>query len=123
VKIFSLQDPQGNRLIKWEASTVTQSLNGLPLGRLGSWVGSGQYSKNSLFGGVCLFVRLLFQDRASLCSPGFSGTHRDVPAPASLVLGLKACTNHYYHQAENPCLKLQRKTGCVDTPVISGLGS
>jgi hypothetical protein len=47
---------------------------------------------------VCLFV---FRDRVSLCSPGCPGTHsvdqaglelRNPPAPASQVLGLKACT-------------------------------
>jgi hypothetical protein len=51
-----------------------------------------------LFLFVCLFV---FQDRVSLCSPGFPGTHfvdqlglelRNLPASASRVLGLKACT-------------------------------
>jgi hypothetical protein len=47
---------------------------------------------------VCLF--LFFRDRASLCSPGFPGTHsvdqaglklRNSPASASRVRGLKAC--------------------------------
>jgi hypothetical protein len=42
-----------------------------------------------------------FQDRVSLCSPGCPGTHfvnqaglklRNLPASASQVLGLKACT-------------------------------
>jgi hypothetical protein len=54
----------------------------------------------SLF--VCLFDWLfVFQDRVSLCSPGCPGTHsvdqaglelRNLPASASQVLGLKACT-------------------------------
>lgn len=39
MKIFRLQDPQGNMVIKWEANEVTASLNCLPLGRLGSWLG------------------------------------------------------------------------------------
>jgi hypothetical protein len=43
----------------------------------------------------------VFQDRVSLCSPGCPGTHsvdqaglklRNLPASASQVLGLKACT-------------------------------
>jgi hypothetical protein len=43
----------------------------------------------------------VFQDRVSLCSPGCPGTHsvhqaglefRNLPASASWVLGLKACT-------------------------------
>ena len=47
---------------------------------------------------VCLFV---FRDRVSLCSPSCPGTHsvdqaglelRNLPASASQVLGLKACT-------------------------------
>jgi hypothetical protein len=50
-----------------------------------------------LFFVFCLFV---FQDRVSLCSPGYPGTHsvdqagpeiRNPPASASQVLGLKAC--------------------------------
>ena len=51
---------------------------------------------------VCLFVCLfVFWDRVSLCSPGCPGTHfvdqagfklRNLPASASQVLGLKACT-------------------------------
>jgi len=53
----------------------------------------------------CLFVGFCFcfcfQDRVSLCSPGCPGTHsvdqaglelRNLPASASQVLGLKACT-------------------------------
>jgi hypothetical protein len=50
---------------------------------------------------VCLFVCFfVFRDRVSPCSPGCSGTHfvdqaglklRNLPASASLVLGLKAC--------------------------------
>jgi hypothetical protein len=28
----------------------------------------------------------------SLCSPGYPGTHRSLPASASQVLGLKVCT-------------------------------
>jgi hypothetical protein len=48
---------------------------------------------------VCLF--LVFRDRVSLCSPSCPGTHsvdqagpklRNLPASASQVLGLKACT-------------------------------
>jgi hypothetical protein len=47
-----------------------------------------------------LFSFLVFQDRVSLCSLGCPGTHfadqaglelRNPPAPASQVLGLKAC--------------------------------
>ena len=43
---------------------------------------------------------LVFQDKVSLCSPGYPGTHsvdqiglelRNLPASASHVLGLKAC--------------------------------
>ena len=50
---------------------------------------------------VFLFCFLFFQDRVSLCSPGCPGTHfvdqcglklRNLPASASQVLGLKACT-------------------------------
>jgi hypothetical protein len=54
---------------------------------------------------ICLFIYLfiycfIFQDRVSLCSPGYPGTHsvdqvdlefRNLPASASQVLGLKAC--------------------------------
>jgi hypothetical protein len=48
-----------------------------------------------------LFLILFFQDRVSLCNPGCPGTHfvdqaglelRNLPASASQVLGLKACT-------------------------------
>jgi hypothetical protein len=55
-----------------------------------------------LFWGFC-FV-LFFQDRVSLCSPGFPGTHfvdqaglqlRNLPASASQVLGLKALRHHH----------------------------
>ena len=44
---------------------------------------------------------LVFQDKVSLCSPGYPGTHsvdqiglefRNLPASASQVLGLTACT-------------------------------
>ena len=51
-------------------------------------------------GFVCLFV-FFFQDRVSLYSPGYTGTHsvdqtglklRNLPASASQVLGLKTCT-------------------------------
>jgi hypothetical protein len=47
------------------------------------------------------FFKLVFRDRVSLCCLGCSGTHfvdqaslelRDLPASASRVLGLKACT-------------------------------
>jgi hypothetical protein len=50
----------------------------------------------------CLFI-FVFRDKVSLCSPGYSGTHsedqidkavlelRNLPASASLVLGLKVC--------------------------------
>jgi hypothetical protein len=50
---------------------------------------------------VVVVVVLVFQDRVSLCSPGCPGTHcvdqaglelRNLPASASQVLGLKACT-------------------------------
>jgi hypothetical protein len=46
------------------------------------------------------FCFCFFRDRVFLCSPGCPGTHsvdqaglelRDLPASASLVLGLKAC--------------------------------
>jgi hypothetical protein len=46
------------------------------------------------------FVFVFFQDRVSLCSPGYPGTHsvdqaglelRNLPASASRVLGLKVC--------------------------------
>jgi hypothetical protein len=49
----------------------------------------------------CLVCFLLFRDRVSLCSPSCPGTHsldqaglklRNLPASASRVLGLKACT-------------------------------
>jgi hypothetical protein len=48
----------------------------------------------------CFVSVFVFQDRASLCSPGCLGTHfvdqaglklRNQPASASQVLGLKAC--------------------------------
>jgi hypothetical protein len=48
-----------------------------------------------------LFFLMVFQDRVSLCSPGCPGAHsvdqaglelRNLPASASRVLGLKACT-------------------------------
>jgi hypothetical protein len=63
---------------------------------------------------ACLFLfclvwfGLVFQDRISLCSPGCPGTHfvdqaglklRNLPASASQVLGLKACTTI----AQQPC--------------------
>jgi hypothetical protein len=47
-----------------------------------------------------LVLFFVFQDRVSLCSPGYPGTHfvdqtglelRNLPASASRVLGLKAC--------------------------------
>jgi hypothetical protein len=47
------------------------------------------------------FFFLVFRNRVSLCSPGCPGTHcldqaslelRNLPASASQVLGLKACT-------------------------------
>jgi hypothetical protein len=53
-----------------------------------------------------LFLVLVFQERVSLCSPGCPGTHfvdqdglelRNLPASASLVLGLKVC-------ATMPCI-------------------
>jgi hypothetical protein len=49
----------------------------------------------------CFVLFFVFQDRVSLCSPGCPGTHsvdqaglelRYLPASASQVLGLKACT-------------------------------
>jgi hypothetical protein len=54
-------------------------------------------SINSFF---FFFLVLVFQDRVSLCSLGYPGTHsvdqaglelRNLPASASRVLGLKAC--------------------------------
>jgi hypothetical protein len=53
---------------------------------------------NTLY--LALFFFLVFQDRVSLCSLGYPGTHfvdqaslelRNPPASASQVLGLKAC--------------------------------
>jgi hypothetical protein len=60
-----------------------------------------------------IYLFLVLQDRVSLCSPGCPGTHfvdqagldlRDLPASASQVLGLNACTTTawqdlflYYH--------------------------
>ena len=44
------------------------------------------------------FALFIFQDRVTLCSPGSPGTHSvdqgglELPASASQVLGLKACT-------------------------------
>jgi hypothetical protein len=49
----------------------------------------------------CFVLFVVFQDRVSLYSPGCPGTHfldqaglelRNLPASASQVLGLKACT-------------------------------
>jgi hypothetical protein len=55
-----------------------------------------------------LFVLFcFFQDRVSLCSPGYPGTHsvdqvglklRNLPASTSQVLGLKACTTTARHR-------------------------
>jgi hypothetical protein len=51
--------------------------------------------------GPFFFIFLVFRDRVSLCSPGCPGTHsveqaglelRNLPASASQVLELKACT-------------------------------
>jgi hypothetical protein len=62
------------------------------------FVGTHRHTHTNLFFFVCLFV---FQDRVSLYSPGCPGTHfvdqaglkiRNLPASASWVLGLKACT-------------------------------
>jgi hypothetical protein len=39
-----------------------------------------------------LCVAVLWLSWNSLCRPGWSRTHRDLPASASLVLGLKTCT-------------------------------
>jgi hypothetical protein len=59
----------------------------------------------------CLF----FQDRVSLCSPGCPGTHfvdqaglklRNLPASASQVLGLKACTTIAWLKLETLTIKL-----------------
>ena len=36
-----------------------------------------------------------FQDRVSLYSTGYSGTHRDQPASASQVLALNVCIHHH----------------------------
>jgi hypothetical protein len=62
-----------------------------------TWGGGG--AKNSMF--VCLFIYLfIFSRQVSLYSPGCPGTHsvdqaglehRNSPASASQVLGLKAC--------------------------------
>jgi hypothetical protein len=52
-------------------------------------------------------IFFFFQDRVSLCSPGCPGTHfedqagltlRNLPASASQVLGLKACTTTALHE-------------------------
>jgi hypothetical protein len=60
---------------------------------------------------VLFFVCFVFQDRVSLCSPGYSGTHsvdqaglklRDPPVSASQVLGLKACAT----TAQLKCMSL-----------------
>jgi hypothetical protein len=54
-----------------------------------------------LVGFFFFFFFLVFRDRVSLCIPGCPGTHfvdqaglelRNLPASASRVLGLKACT-------------------------------
>jgi hypothetical protein len=57
---------------------------------------------------ICLFVCLfVFRDRVSLCSPDYPGTHsvdqaglelRNLPASASQVLGLQACTTTAWQQ-------------------------
>jgi hypothetical protein len=56
-----------------------------------------------VFGVLCFFFLLVFQDRVSLCSPGCPGTHsidqaglelRNLPASASQVLGLKVCATN-----------------------------
>jgi hypothetical protein len=58
-------------------------------------LGTGEMLSSCFF-----FLFLVFQDRVSLCSPGYPGTHfvdqaglelRNLPASASRVLGLKAC--------------------------------
>ena len=55
---------------------------------------------------VLCFFPLVFQDRVSLCSPGYPGTHsldqagfelRNPPVSASQVLELKACATIAWH--------------------------
>jgi hypothetical protein len=75
------------------------------LGRLGTTVLEQVFFIFYLF--IFILFFLVFRDRISLCSPGYSGTHsvdqvglelRNPPASASQVLGLKACatTSGYF---------------------------
>jgi hypothetical protein len=65
-----------------------------------SGLGSLRLEGYKIFFLFCFFV---FRDRVSLCSPGCPGSHfvdqaglklRNLPASASRVLGLKACTTN-----------------------------
>jgi hypothetical protein len=65
------------------------------------------WGKHNLF---FFFFLLVFRDRVSLCSSGCPGTHsvvqaglelRNLPASASRVLGLKACTTNFYSSGNN----------------------
>jgi hypothetical protein len=67
----------------------------------GSYNQSFESGTDSEAGLLFFFFFLVFRDRVSLCSPGCPGTHsvvwavlelRNLPASASQVLGLKACT-------------------------------
>jgi hypothetical protein len=73
----------------------------------------GQISQIS----VLFFFFFFFRDRVSLCIPGCPGTHfvdqaglelRNLPAPASRVLGLKACATTpgsvFFNKQFNCCL-------------------
>ena len=41
------------------------------------------------------YLLIHFQDEVSLCSPGWPGTHKDLPPSASGVLGLKVSTTFH----------------------------
>jgi hypothetical protein len=83
-----------------EFTIATYRLSSGPLpgmANCGFWVCFVLFCFHFLF----CFVLLCFPDRVSLCSPGCPGTHfvdqaglklRNLPASASQVLGLKACT-------------------------------
>jgi hypothetical protein len=79
---------------------------------------------------VCVCVYVCFRDKVSLCSPGCPETHsvdqaglklRNLPASASHVLGLKACTttarpactfklNHMFSLYQILCICIMKKT-------------